>query len=515
MKRAAIYCRVSTTGQAETGTSLGSQSDECHAYARKHGYTVIEEIKEDISGATLDRPGLRSVRDLVRAAAVEAVIVYDPDRLGRNLGHQLLVMEEFDKAGVALEFVNTPNDQSPAGLLMLQVRGAVAQFEREKIRERTVRGKQARVRQGKVLDTGHTAFGFNHVQGEGRLEINEEQAATVRNIYDWYVHKGMTLYGIAERLSTLGIPNLNRTGYWRAATIRRMLLNPVYKGQWAYGKRTVKVPGQSARQYSDPSEWIYVSVPPIVSDELWEAARERLAVNKFLSTRNTKAEYLLSGFLFCAYCGRRCTGERNAAHRYYHCYNYHYAKSRPDYRCPMTATRADDLENTVWNELTRQIFSPDLIDRVRSQTETERLTEQIEAELGTLKKAAAAIQRETDRLLDLYLSDDLTKPMFSKRMEGIKVRAEGIARQQSDAQARLRELNDREQAVADLATYIEDIRLGLPDLPFKQRKDLLIRWKVRVVYQPTDDTVTIEGFPLPTGAIPLERTVKKRKRRTA
>jgi Resolvase, N terminal domain/Recombinase/Recombinase zinc beta ribbon domain len=101
---AAIYARVSTEDQGK-GFSIPTQKEACQKLAAHEGYTVPEchvLVDEGISGTTMDRPGLRQLRDLVAAQAITAIIVYDPDRLSRNLGHQLLLAEEMERAAVKL-----------------------------------------------------------------------------------------------------------------------------------------------------------------------------------------------------------------------------------------------------------------------------------------------------------------------------------------------------------------------------------------------------------------------------
>src|SRR6266850_3634971 len=108
VKFAAIYARVSTEDQGK-GFSIPTQIDACHKLAAREGYTVPKGyvlIDEGISGTTMDRPSLRKLRDLVNARAIMAAIVYDPDRLSRNLGHQLLLAEEFERANVKLLIVS-------------------------------------------------------------------------------------------------------------------------------------------------------------------------------------------------------------------------------------------------------------------------------------------------------------------------------------------------------------------------------------------------------------------------
>src|SRR6516225_1514659 len=101
---AAIYARVSTTDQADRGYSLPTQLEACQAMARQEGYVVPEThvLMDDYTGTSLNRPQFTQLRDLVRQRLVQAVFVYDLDRLSRKLTHQLLLSEEFEQAVVAL-----------------------------------------------------------------------------------------------------------------------------------------------------------------------------------------------------------------------------------------------------------------------------------------------------------------------------------------------------------------------------------------------------------------------------
>jgi site-specific DNA recombinase len=149
---AAIYARVSTEDQGK-GFSIPTQIDACQQLATGEGYTVPEShvlVDEGISGTTMDRAELRKLRDLVNTKAIGAVIVYDPDRLSGNLGHQLLMAEEFERAGVKLLIVSHPLEQGPEGWLFFQMRGALAEYERAKIQERTHRGRIGRAKAGQV-----------------------------------------------------------------------------------------------------------------------------------------------------------------------------------------------------------------------------------------------------------------------------------------------------------------------------------------------------------------------------
>jgi site-specific DNA recombinase len=112
-RHAAVYAWVSTDDQGK-GFSIPTQIEACQKLAGREGYTVPEShilVDEGVSGTTMDRPALRQLRELVNARAIAAAIVYDPDRLSRNLGHQLLLAEEFERAAVKLLIVSHPLEQ--------------------------------------------------------------------------------------------------------------------------------------------------------------------------------------------------------------------------------------------------------------------------------------------------------------------------------------------------------------------------------------------------------------------
>lgn len=182
---AVIYARVSSEDQGK-GYSLPTQVEACLELAKKEGFTVRQGhiFQEELSGTLLERPELGKVRELVRSGAIQAVIVYDPDRLARKLALQLLLDEEMEKAGVKLLFVNHQKENSPEGQLFYQMRGALAEYEREKILERTQRGRIGRVKAGHP-NGGQPPLGYINVPQAhaGHWHIHEDEAALVRRIF--------------------------------------------------------------------------------------------------------------------------------------------------------------------------------------------------------------------------------------------------------------------------------------------------------------------------------------------
>jgi site-specific DNA recombinase len=142
MPTAAIYCRISKEDQSIY--SLSTQEASCRDLAKD--YDVINTYTDDgYSSERLDRPGLDVIRDFVRSHAIDAVIVYSPDRLTRKLGHMLILVDEFERHQVKLLFVTDPTNDSPSGKLRQHVRSATSEYELAMLRKRTRRGQKARI----------------------------------------------------------------------------------------------------------------------------------------------------------------------------------------------------------------------------------------------------------------------------------------------------------------------------------------------------------------------------------
>ena len=226
---AAIYCRVSTEDQEKEGSSLKSQRDACVQKAQETGYGCPGDYTylEVWSGADTDRPKLNELRSLIKQHTIDCLVCYSTDRLARNPIHIAIIAEECEKSGVDLVFVTEPMDNSPEGALIRYVRGFAAQIEREKIRERTIRGKREKARSGQLATGGARLFGYD--VNNGRRTINIAEAAIVNRIFMWFSRQEYTLYRAAAELNRAGIP-APRGGRWSEHTVYRLLINPAYKG---------------------------------------------------------------------------------------------------------------------------------------------------------------------------------------------------------------------------------------------------------------------------------------------
>lgn len=146
----AISARVSSEQQSDAKT-IESQVGELRAHIKSLGLSLPVEhefLDDGYSGATLIRPGLERLRDVVATGGIDQLYVHCPDRLARNYAHQVLLLEEFVHAGVEVHFLNREVGQTPEDQLLLQVQGMISEYERAKILERSRRGKRHAARTG-------------------------------------------------------------------------------------------------------------------------------------------------------------------------------------------------------------------------------------------------------------------------------------------------------------------------------------------------------------------------------
>jgi len=137
-----LYARVSSDRQEKEET-VQNQLEALRTHVQGNGYQLAGGfVDEGFSGASLARPALDQLRDAAAKGDIDLILVHSPDRLARKVAYQAILLEEFQKNGVQVEFLNHPLDDSPEGQLLLTMQGAVAEYERAKISERTRRGKQ-------------------------------------------------------------------------------------------------------------------------------------------------------------------------------------------------------------------------------------------------------------------------------------------------------------------------------------------------------------------------------------
>jgi site-specific DNA recombinase len=207
-KRAVLYARVSTEEQARSGYSLAQQIEALRAYAAREGYEVIEEVTDPgQSGASLERPGMDHVRDMVAGGGVSVVLAQDRDRFSREPAYTYLLKREFEEHGCKMRALNDRGDDSPEGELMDGVFDQFAKFERAKIAERSRQGKLRKAREGKIVGAGQgPTYGFAYNGGRDAYVIDASTMPVVKRIFSMIGEEGMSINRVKAILEREGVP---------------------------------------------------------------------------------------------------------------------------------------------------------------------------------------------------------------------------------------------------------------------------------------------------------------------
>src|SRR4051794_5432058 len=216
LRRAILYARVSTDEQARSGYSLAQQLEALREHAAREGYEVLEEVQDaGQSGASLERPGMDRVRDLVasEAGGVAVVLAQDRDRFAREPAYHYLLRREFEEHGTKIRALNDRGDDSPEGELTDGILDQLAKFERAKTAERTRRGKLRKAKEGKVIAGHRTRYGFEFNASRDSYEMDEEQMCVVRRIFVM-VAEGTSFRAIKLTLDREGVPTPKGARSW-------------------------------------------------------------------------------------------------------------------------------------------------------------------------------------------------------------------------------------------------------------------------------------------------------------
>jgi site-specific DNA recombinase len=495
--RVAIYVRVSTRNQVHTQT-IEQQIERLHAFITAQGWELPEEniFRDDgYSGASLKRPGLDRLRDGAALARFDRILIMDPDRLARNYVHQVLLLEELQRHGCQVEFLDRPMSQDPHDQLLLQIRGAVAEYERTLIAERMRRGRMAKLQTGQMLPWTRPPYGYRvhpeRPRDPAGVRLDPAEAAVVGEIFAWYVQEGSSLLGLAKHLYEQGIPSPTGKSRWGVATLRGILTNPTYTGQ-LYAFRTTYRPPRIRRSATrpighphgtampvPPAEWIRVAtVPAIVSEEQFQLAAAKLAHNQSFAQRNNRVQpYLLRRLVSCGECGLSCLARRMVPHHYtyYICSGKARAVQRPHAEhCASRFIPAGQLDELVWKDLCALLLHPEVITQaLRRAHDGAWLPQELQARRDNVRRGKTSLQHQLDRLTEAYLSGVIPLPEYQRRRAELEERQQGLTRQEEQLQAQANRANEAAKLVASVEAFCQRVQSGLAAATFEQKRQLV------------------------------------------
>ena len=516
--RSALYARVSSEQQADELT-IRSQAAELRQRIAADGLRLDEEmcfLDEGYSGSTVVRPALERLRDLAHCGGLDRLYVHSPDRLARKYAYQVVLLEEFQKCGVTVIFLNDFRESStPEGELLVQMQGMFAEYERAKILERTRRGRRFAARQGQVSALAHAPYGYRYVTkhdggGTARYEVVLAEARVVQAMFTWVALEGLSLADVSRRLAEQGVMSPTGRARWDRATVRGLLLQPAYTGAAKYGKtRLVPRKNQRRPKRGDPlvprqekvaeatpvAEQETIAVPALITPELFSAAAAKLAENRQRHREQKKgAEFLLGGLLVChqcgsAYCGRRLRRDHATGYVYYRCLGTDKYRHGGETKCTNKSVNGR-IEMTVWSDLCALLKDPQ-----RLQREFERRRDGARnsaVDTTQLQQSIAQLKRRLGRLLDAYENGWVDKVEFERRMQGVQARLDReettLAQHEHDASSE----DELRLLFAEFSAFAAQMTAGLEQVDFATRRQLLRllvqrievdRDEVRIVYK--------------------------------
>lgn len=529
----ALYARVSSQRQADEGT-IESQRQAIIDRITQDGFQMHSDLEfcdEGYSGAQLLRPELERLRDRISTSTIDRLYIHSPDRLSRKMAHQAILLEEFAKYDCHVIFLNQQdNSDSPEANLLLQMQGMIAEYEREKILERTRRGRKHSARQGNVSVFGKAPYGYRYIskslgEGTARWEIDPVRSDHVRLMFQWVGVEQCSLSEVARRLSDRSIKTAKGHDRWDRATIRGILRNPAYHGHARYGKerlvprKTVKrakhgdpaIPRQAkVAKATDPAEQIVISVPSIVDIELFDQVGKRMDENRRRQReRQNGGRYLLSGLAICGECGRAFCSRRfgGGKYFYYRCIgaDRHRRKNTDQSLCDNPSVKGNEIEQMVWEDVCHLLTEPDRLLRELESRQTDR--QQPSESLVELEKTVSQLRSRLDRLIDGYESGLIAKSEFETRIVPLRERYD----RESSALESLSGSSESEADVESINELLkslgEEVATQLSCADWELKRDLVkllidrvevFHDEVRLVYKvppnPFDQSLATRGF---------------------
>jgi site-specific DNA recombinase len=525
-----LYARVSSVTQAKEKT-IESQISAIIDYAESWGEKIdpsLYFIDNGVSGASLERPGLDLLRDRALEGELSKVYVLSPDRLSRKNAYQILLIEEMKRLGVEFCFTNRQIGDTPEDQMLLQMQGIVAEYEREKILERSRRGKLFAAKQGKVNALSGAPYGYYYQKStesqDATYIIHPEESEVVKEAFQLYCRYDFSIGKIAKEFTNKAY--LTRTGKttWERSVIWGMLKNPAYKGQAAFrktkvAKRTKKIKpvinGKKAksREFSSATrrqeeEWIFIPVPAIIDEKTFEFAKNRLEKNKKLSPRNNKKyEYLLSSLLRCKNCGYAIYGKPTSNSKYkrlyYRCMGQDGFRWSTGRICKGHSVRVEVIDDLVWDSLKELMKNPA---HILHEYEN-RLSENKRDHGLVIKKKHAQrkqLELERSRLIDLYQAGLVEKAEIGKKLKTIQSKMEHLG---DEVKHLIREEEDNKRLIVvieSLKEFSATLQKKLDECDFEEKKKIVRLLVEEVEVDTIKDSINIKHIiPMDVQKSPL------------
>ena len=514
MKRAVLYARVSGDLQAKEGT-IESQVLALRKQIEVAGHVLVREYTDEgFSGPRLDRPALDQMRKDLKTNLFDTIYFHDADRIAREVTIQTIIIEEILKNKKQLVINGKDYVKNPENKFTITVLGAVAEFERAKIIERTTRGKALRLAQGQLLGCGVHTFGYDYIKKSPtslpQMIVDEREAEIIRYVFETYAREQIGLDRIAKRLEDMGALTMTGKNLWRRSFLKTMLANETYLGVKYFNKMRV------IREYANPiydikhstkknvkrsrEDWIGITVPAIISKELFDRVQERRAINK-KKYRNPKQVQLLSTLVRCGCCAssgyayrRWVRSERKGPPCMLHGWAYKcnwrfrqqlHSKNSQIKRCDNPEIKGELLEGRVFAMVKDVMLDPTKLrgcmDFFREDGREAEL--RLEKELKAIDGRLEAAHEQKRRVIDIYASGDLSRDGYvekNRELDGLIETLRARSKELADSTALLRKTTAIETGIAQFceAARVRFVKCN----DFAARRQFLLDYVEKVVF---------------------------------
>ena len=508
----AAYCRVSTDKEDQLN-SLEAQKNFFLEYTKRTGDNLVHlYADEGISGTKIKnrREFLRMMDDAQRGL-FELVVVKDISRFARNTVDLLQNIRKLKSLGIETHFLTANMTSMGNSEFVLTIFGALAQEESANTSKRIKFGKRINAEKGKVPNI---VYGYDKMVGDYfNLSINQEEAAVIRQVYQWYVREGYGTAKISEFLNKQGL-RTKRNCQWSPNGVGRLLSNELYTGKIINGKEEISdfLTGQRAEKAED--EWLIVDRPElrIIEPKLFMQAQDimRQRVQVFKNDRERQSnKYLFSTLIKCKECGwsfRRTVRTYKNTYVRWVC-SGHNGKGADN--CPNAVTVDEeeliDVLQEYFSELLKskknamRYVTGEFQRIYHTKNENLKSEKELNAQLAKLRKMR-------QKYMDMYADDLISREELNEKIGGTKKEVERIENElqitsshQTHGEQLKSVLNKTFREIAD----ITDVR----QMTNTQLKRIIQKIEV-------DKDGNVDICLLPFGELGLDETVLIRNNRT-
>ncbi len=420
------YCRFSSEGQRD-GYSIEAQQRAIREFCERENYNLIKfYIDEARSGTNDNRESFQQMIFDASSKQFKAVIVHKFDRFARNKYDSVFYKKKLRDLNIKLISILEPLDDSPESVILESLYEGMSDYYSKNLGREVLKGKKEAALKCQH-NGGIPPFGFT-VDKNMHYIIVPEEAEIIRKVFSM-AELGYSHAAIARSINNLGYKNRNGNRFG-PEYITRILTNELYKGTFVYGKKSRR----------ESAEIIKVdnAIEAIVSSIQWDKVNQlyansnAIAKEKRARSRNSGIDYLLTGYAYCGHCEAPLTGfcshknykTVNGVEKTYSAFFYRCArKAKRDSvltgikpGCKFHNIRKDELEAFIFKAIESIIFN-DANLKIITEKIKERIVEKLNKknDINKYKNEIDKVNKQMDKLLDLYLDSAIEKDDYIKR----------------------------------------------------------------------------------------------------